>query len=796
MRAWYRCSLFVGVVVGLLLTGIHENALGRQSVLRPKREFRGAWIATVTNLDWPSSRSLTPAQQRSELVAILDGLYASGINAVIFQIRPECDALYISPYEPWSYWLTGAQGTAPNPLYDPLEFAVAEAHKRGMEIHAWFNPYRAYRETNSYPTHATHVTKTHPEWVLTCPDGYKFVDPGLPQARDFIAMIVADVVRRYDIDGVHMDDYFYPYSEHGFTVQDSASFRDYSRGYPDSLKGDWRRGNVNILIQQMYDSVQTIKPWVKVGMSPFGIWKNGVPAGIFGMDAYSVIYCDAIAWLQAHSIDYLTPQLYWAFGGGQDYGKLQPWWADSTAANGRHLYTGNAPYSLSGTEIEHQLEFNRENPKVQGSVHFRAKTIVNNTNGIRDRLTQDVNRHGSAIPVMGWKETVAPNAPANLQVQYNGTAGAYELTWDAPTAATDGDTARRYLVYRFPTSAPGAQEFDRGENVLSVVGLRSTVPPAKVDTAGVQYAFSVSALDKNNNESTPTTTVTIPVAAPPSPFLAYPADGEQYYPKGAKLQWLASLGATTYRIQLASSDVFGPSDLLLEVDSPDTVENVPTLQPQTTYYWRVVAGNQGGASQYSATSDFRTGWPMPPVAVTPNGNNFPRDPVFAWRAQGGSSFRVRVVDYASQVTAIDTTVSDTTFRPSAPLAALKIYQWYIQAQSPYGDSEWSTEVRFRTTSITFAEEAPGVPAEYRLSQNYPNPFNAATTIRFELAQAGFTSLAVYDILGRHVEELIREDLPAGSYTVRFDAQRLTSGTYVVVLSSGDRRLSQKMILLK
>ncbi|MBE0557047.1 MAG: family 10 glycosylhydrolase, partial [Proteobacteria bacterium] len=283
MRARQRVLIGGFLSALVLLTGLHHEAIGRQAAERPKREFRGAWIATVTNLDWPSSRGLTAQQQRNELVAILDALYASGINAVVFQIRPECDALYISPYEPWSYWLTGSQGTGPNPVYDPLEFAVSEAHKRGMELHAWFNPYRAYRETNTYPTHATHVTKTHPEWILTCPDGYKIVDPGLPQARDYIAMIVADVVRRYDVDGVHMDDYFYPYPEHNFTVQDSASFRDYSRGYPDSLKGDWRRGNVNLLVQQMYDSVQAIKPWVKVGMSPFGIWQNGVPPGIFGL---------------------------------------------------------------------------------------------------------------------------------------------------------------------------------------------------------------------------------------------------------------------------------------------------------------------------------------------------------------------------------------------------------------------------------------------------------------------------------------------------------------------------------
>ena len=531
-------------------------------------------------------------------------------------------------------------------------------------------------------------------------------------------------------------------------------------------------------------------------MSPFGIWQNGVPPGIFGLSAYSDIYCDAIAWLQAQSIDYVTPQLYWAFGGGQDYGKLQPWWADSASANGRHLYTGNAPFSLSGTEIENQLEFNRSNPKVQGSVQFRANSIRYNTNGIRDRLTQNVFRHGSAIPVLEWKETVPPNPPTNLQAQLNGGTGLYELTWDAPASASDGDTARRYLVYRFPTATPGALDFEHGENVLAIVGGAVVVPSGKIDSTGVDYAFAVSALDKNNNESAATSVVTIPVSAPSSPLLAYPPDGEQNFPKGEGVRWWTSAGAETYRVQLASSNTFDPAEILLETDSPDTAEGVPALLPQSTYYWRVVAGNQGGASLYSAPSSFRTGWPAPPIPVTPIGNNFPRDAVFAWNAQGGTSFRVRVVDYATQVTMIDTTVSDTTFRPSAPLPALMIYQWYIQAASPYGSSDWSAEVRFRTSSITFAEETPGVPTEYRLAQNYPNPFNATTTIRFEIPESGFTTLTVYDILGRQVDQLVHEDLQVGTYTVHVDAGRLTSGTYIYVLESGARRISQKMILLK
>lgn len=356
----------------------------------PKREFRGAWIATVTNIDWPSSSAQgvgVGALQQSQLTSLPDNLRAAGFNAVIFQVRTECDAFYASPFVPWSYWLTGTQGTPPSPFYDPLQFAVQVAHSRGMEIHAWFNPYRAVRPS-TYVRAGNHVSNTHPEWLLNFPlITTKILDPGLPQVRDHVAKIVSDIVRRYDIDGIHADDYFYPYPDGSFvgiTTEDSTTYRIYGGG--DLDKGHWRRENVNKLLQQIHDSLQVIKPYVKFGMSPFGIWKSGTPAGISGLDAYNTIYCDAITWLNRKIVDYIAPQLYWSFGGSTDYGKLQQWWADSTNANGRHLYTGNATYRIGTTfggasELANQISFNRANPKVQGSIQFSAKWIPGNVGG-------------------------------------------------------------------------------------------------------------------------------------------------------------------------------------------------------------------------------------------------------------------------------------------------------------------------------------------------------------------------------------------------------------------------------
>ncbi|HAE86889.1 TPA: glycoside hydrolase, partial [Candidatus Marinimicrobia bacterium] len=325
----------------------------------PKEEFRAVWVATVLRLDWPSSS--TVSTQKNQMINILNTMESYRFNAIVFQVRPACDALYDSKIEPWSNWLTGTEGKAPSPYYDPLAFVVEEAHKRGIEVHAWFNPYRARK--GDAGSSAEHVFNTHPEWILAVgsknsnsqyrsldernlPESKAvdyILDPGKEAVREYVLSVIVDVASRYDIDGIHMDDYFYPYS--GISNEDAATFAEESRGFTNIH--DWRRDNINLLIQAIHDTLEVIKPRVKFGMSPFGIWKNGVPAGIVGLDAYSTIYCDAVTWLNEQWIDYITPQLYWPFGGGQDYGKLMPWWAGIAAENKRHLYPGQAVYRIT-----------------------------------------------------------------------------------------------------------------------------------------------------------------------------------------------------------------------------------------------------------------------------------------------------------------------------------------------------------------------------------------------------------------------------------------------------------------
>ncbi len=496
MNPMNRCAQLM--VLGVLLT-LPYHLLAQ---VAQKREFRGAWIATVVNLDWPSTRGGDPQTQRNELVTILDGLERAGINAVIFQIRPECDAMYPSTIEPWSFWLTGQQGRAPVVPFDPLQFAIQEAHARGMELHAWFNPYRAERRVGTYPLASNHVINTNPGWILTF-GSLKMLNPGMSAVRNYIARVIGDVVRRYpEIDGVHFDDYFYPYSPK-ITTEDQATFDDEPRGFTDINM--WRRDNVNIFVKQVYDTILAINPRVKFGISPFGIWKSGTPQGIVGLSAYYDIFCDALAWLQQRTIDYLTPQLYWPFYGEQDYGKLMPWWASVVSSSGRHFYPGHAAWRITDTdhywgasEVLDQIRLNRNTAGTLGSVFFRARFgITDNPDGFADSLRTDLYKYPALPPIMPWKETTPPNAPNALTItKLNSSA---VVSWSAPTVASDGEAASQYVVYRSPSLPINYNDPRLIVSIQTTTSYaESTLPPT-----GLTYYYAVTALDGLQNESQP-----------------------------------------------------------------------------------------------------------------------------------------------------------------------------------------------------------------------------------------------------------------------------------------------------
>ncbi|GGE93778.1 hypothetical protein GCM10011383_00600 [Hymenobacter cavernae] len=480
----------------------------------PKRELRGVWIATVENIDWPSARTLPPEQQRREYRRMLDAQQRNGINAVFVQIRPSSDAFYQSELEPWSKWLTGQQGKAPSPYYDPLPFLIEEAHLRGMEFHAWFNPYRASTDTATRRLASTHPFRQHPEWFLRY-SGKLLYNPGLPAVRDYITQVILDVVRRYDIDGVHFDDYFYPYPEAGQAIHDELAFTQYN---PNGLKlADWRRQNVNVLIRDLHAAIQQNKRWVKFGVSPFGVWmnQNENPDGSAtrAFQGYTGLYADAREWMRQGWVDYILPQLYWSSNfRSAPYPVLVEWWARNHFD--RHLYIGHGAYRMlentksdttwrNPRELPRQVRLNRSYPTdVSGSVFFSARSLMANPRNTTDSLRQHEFRYPALVPTMPWLDALPPRPVQNLVLTRTGLA--VTLAWQPSPAASDGDLARYYVVYRFAQGETATPDDPR--RILGLVPQLATHAPVLIDTtaqAGTAYAYYVTAVDRLHNESPP-----------------------------------------------------------------------------------------------------------------------------------------------------------------------------------------------------------------------------------------------------------------------------------------------------
>ncbi len=399
---------------------------------KPAREFRGAWIATVGNRDWPSKPGLSTAEQKAELLAILDRAAQLKLNAVILQVRPACDALYASSIDPWSEYLTGTMGHAPEPFYDPLSFAVAEAHKRGLELHAWFNPYRARYSKSISPVSSSHVSRAQPQLVKKY-GNFLWLDPGEPEVADYTLSVVMDVVKRYDIDGVHFDDYFYPDKKDSGTDEDfpdGPSWRRLGAGRGMS-RDDWRRENVNEFIQRVYRSIKSAKPWVKFGISPFGIWRPGNPAQIVGKDAYADLKADSRKWLANGWVDYFAPQLYWAEEPkAQSFSALLQWWADQNA-KGRHLWPGMNTANVGGKwkadEIVRQIQITRRQPGATGHIHWNMHTLMTSPS-LDSALEHTVYTQPALVPASSWLSGSIPEKPI-ASVSGDGSEGNLRLSW-------------------------------------------------------------------------------------------------------------------------------------------------------------------------------------------------------------------------------------------------------------------------------------------------------------------------------------------------------------------------------
>ncbi|CAN7474645.1 family 10 glycosylhydrolase [Massilia sp. LjRoot122] len=510
--------LLAAAAAVLVASTSHADA----QTVAPKREMRGVWISTHISLDWPN-RTQTPAQQQAALKAILDHNKATGMNAAFLQVRSQADALYPSNLEPWSYYLTNQQGSAPSPAWDPLQFAIDETRKRGMEFHAWINPYRAVatasNQGNTAMYAANHVSRAHPEWMLTV-GTVKILNPGLPAVRDHVVNVIMDIVNRYDVDGIHFDDYFYP---NGTTGDDDAYYAD-PRGFPNTAAGraDWRRDNINILVARVNDSIRAVKPWVKFGISPSGIYRSstdpavGSPTSSGTLQHYSAMFADSRKWIQQGWVDYLTPQVYWYIGQtGSDYKLLVPWWNDN--AYERHMYIGLADYKMNTTgwtdpnQINNQIALNRASANISGQIHFRHAFLQADPLGYRSSLKNSTYARPALLPLMAWKGTQAPAAPAQLSAAA-GDNNAVQLAWAAaPDSADEYEKTRKYAIYRSEQ-----REMDLGSpaNLLGVTDTATNTFADKGVAPGQYYYYTVTALNRLSVESPRANTVSNDFEAP------------------------------------------------------------------------------------------------------------------------------------------------------------------------------------------------------------------------------------------------------------------------------------------
>lgn len=475
-----------------------------------KREWRAVWIATVNNIDWPSSPNLSADQQKKELIQMLDLYKSMNFNAVVLQVRPAADAFYKPGLEPWSIYLTGDQKKAPSPFYDPLAFAIKEAHKRGMELHAWLNPYRVSQNVDNIKDMSEdHIYRKKP--YLFVKHGRRlYFDPAYPETREFLTNVIKDLVTRYDLDGIHFDDYFYPNND----FSDESSFAKHNRGYKREDKMAWRRENVDIVVKMLRDTIKSIKPYVKFGISPYAVWRNkaedprGSDTRSFGYTNYDHLHADILKWMEAGWLDYILPQLYFNIGyPAADFKILAQWWREYSA--GTPVYGGLGTYKLdknskveawrSAEEIRRQAEMLRDIPEYHGVCYFSAKDMKRNTLGINKVLTE-LYPAPSITPALRGFETTPPAPPSKASILSK--QGKLHLAWsgdpipegDADISEINSERAYYYLIYKFNKGV--TPDFNQSDAIVALTGETSLEIAQNGD-----YDYYISALDRLFNES-------------------------------------------------------------------------------------------------------------------------------------------------------------------------------------------------------------------------------------------------------------------------------------------------------
>lgn len=461
--------------------------------LSPKREFRGAWIQCVNY----QFMGMGTAEMQRTLTYQLNELQKSGINAILFQVRPEFDALYASSFEPWSRYLTGRQGTPPSPYWDPLQWMVDQCHARGMELHAWINPYRA-KTKGTKELATTHPYFQHPDRYFEY-GGQLIMDPGVPENRDYICNVVSDILMRYDVDGIHIDDYFYPYPESGLRIPDDKTYARYGNGMERS---DWRRENVNLFIRQLHDCIRSLKPWVKFGVSPFGIYRNMKSdpvngSNTRGLQNYDDLYADVLKWVNEGWVDYNIPQIYWEIGHpAADYITLIQWWNKNATPEGSHLYIGqDVARTMKADQLTRKMLYERSLSKVKGNCFWPANEILWNNKGVADSLKRNYHRTPALIPAYTHMHNRAPQDVKKLKAEW--TANGYMLHWQAEQSLTNPELASYFVVYRFDSKEP--VDLTNPAKIVKITREARYLMP--YDNGKKKYHYIVTAVDRFHNES-------------------------------------------------------------------------------------------------------------------------------------------------------------------------------------------------------------------------------------------------------------------------------------------------------
>ncbi|MBK7095358.1 MAG: family 10 glycosylhydrolase [Saprospiraceae bacterium] len=688
------------------------------------RELRAVWIATVLNLDWPGI-SQDASNQKQSFISMIDSLKKININAVFFQVRTECDALYNSSYEPWSRYLTGTQGSDPG--YDPLSFAIAECHKRGIELHAWLNPYRINVSTTDGGNYyaETNIYKEHPEWALVYSNGKKILNPGLPAVQKYIRQIAGDIISKYDVDGIHFDDYFYSYDGTPSNL-DNSTYLTYGSQY--STIGDFRRGSINKMIKEVYDTIKVIKPYISFGVSPFGIYGNNMnPSGIVGLDAYNVIYCDPLAWLNEGTVDYIVPQLYWPTGGSQDFGKLLPWWADKVFLKNRHVYAGHGIYRLSDNspsslfdfsliyddykdivnfsnlesmlvagwtleEIVKQINIVRQNSikGAKGSVYFRAKDFERVRN-LKKYVYENSYFFKSVIPEQIWKNPIKPEKAQNVRIEKDQNSGLLNIAWDGE------NTENRYAVYVI-TDLSDTANYYTGKNLIDVVFENHLIP----DDNMIFDNLHVGVVSYNRYWRAGDPSVMYKVEKPEAPVLLSPQN-EALVNADEKLIWSGSASAGNYHIEVSCYNDFRDNER--ETSTKNTQYSLKDLdlEGEKDYFWRVRSSNIGGYSPYSEVRKLKTKYPGTPEITNPpdNSENIELYPEFTFSYSQSTEklhFQISKSEYSFDIYNVVDTVIDVQqkFRITKKLDIATEYFVRIKAINISGQSKWSEVNRFKT----------------------------------------------------------------------------------------------------